>query len=567
MAKSNSPITAVLNSATKSNWVPALFFTNIFFTGFLFGSHNIVPGFSDHLWDFANGLIGAGAFYLLAAFYAKKSLIFSNYQLTAIYLLPPLITALIPGAIVWMVIDKSAGKKILSDFLFSYSSLFGQFFIYSLLIGAINFSRQLNRTVASQFEALSYIRRELASGISESKTKLIEQVNEILGNSKANFEASTSEEISSGFQEIIDGAVRPLSHEIEAEATTQTRFDTEVERAKQKARKVSLKEQIKRKVPLTLAVNPLISVVLYLNFVATSMVFLFGYQSLWQLFTPFIVLSYLLYLVFEKLAVNRLYNIFKVIILGGLLSIFQSLVFAFLSARNVDYDQGQLGALSFTIFLITAGSVIYGILIHNIVENSKNAELFNLELAKESKSVRQQLWHLHKRVARELHGGLQSKLQIAALKGENVDLDKLFADFTSAISTPEIDRQTELLSESLDNLIDFWDGVCKITSNISRDTLEAIEKNPILSEYLLEIIREAINNAIKHAKSDQIEISIDMKDDLIELAVINNVHKSSSISNSNQSLGTKIFKELAESWKLEIGDKQSKFVATLSLNS
>lgn len=564
MEKIKSPIIGVLSTAANSIWVPGLFFANIFLTGFLFGSIGIVPGYSDHLWDFANGLVGAVLFYLIARYYAKKAITLSNSQLATIYLIPPLMTAIIPGAFVWLAIDKLAGEKILRDFLFAFSSLFGQFFIYALLIGAFKYSRQLYITVAGQHHALSYIRQELATGIAESKAKLMAQIQEILNSTLNNFKAETSTEVSAGLQDIIDRAVRPLSHQIDAEASSLNRFDADLEKAKKKALKIPYIQQLKRKVPMSDAVSPLITLILYLNFVATSMVYLFGFHSLWELFAPFIAVTYLLYLGLEKVIRNRRSNIFMIFIFGVLISMLQSLVFAFISDRRAEYDQGQLQAISFTIFLLTSGSMIYSLLLRNIVENSKDAEKYNLELAKESKVIRQQLWHLYKRIARELHGNLQSKLQVAALKAENIDLQGFYADFTTAISTPVADSQPSL-TETLNDLIEFWDGICHIQLNASAETLKSIENQAILSEYLLEVIREGINNAIKHAASNEISISIKLQDDLVAISIINNVNKTIENSAKTPSLGSKIFEELAASWSLDLGEKQSKFTATLFL--
>jgi signal transduction histidine kinase len=565
MEKIKSPTFGVLSSAANSIWVPALFFANIFLTGFLFGSIGIIPGYSDHLWDFANGMIGAGLFYLISRSFAKNACNLSYSQLATIYLAPPLATAIVPGVIVWLAIDKLAGEKILKDFLFSFSSLFGQFFIYALLIGAFKYSRQLSSTVASQYQALSYIRHELATGIAESKAKLMAQIQEILKSTLSNFKAETSAEVSAGLQVIIDGAVRPLSHMIDAEASSLEQFDAELESAKKKALKVTLLQQLKRKVPISSAVSPLITLILYFNFVATSMVYLFGYQSLLQIFAPFIALSYLFYLGLEKATINRRANIFIIFICGLLISIIQSLIIGFISSRRPEYDQGQLQAISFTIFLLTSSSMIYSLLLRNIVENSNSAEKYNVELANESRVIRQQLWHLHKRIARELHGNLQSKLQVAAIKAEDIDLQGFYADFTEAISAPRDDSQPSL-SETLDDLIEFWNGVCQIKLSASEETLKTIENQAILGEYLLEVIRETINNAIKHAASNEILISIELQDDLITLSVINNVQETTENSAKKPSLGSKIFEELAASWSLELGEKQSKFTATLFLN-
>jgi nitrate/nitrite-specific signal transduction histidine kinase len=82
-----------------------------------------------------------------------------------------------------------------------------------------------------------------------------------------------------------------------------------------------------------------------------------------------------------------------------------------------------------------------------------------------------------------------------------------------------------------------------------------------------EVIREAINNAIKHASATNISISIsDLTGNLITLEVINNVMKSESSSSADKGLGSKIYDEICQSWKLEQGKLESTLIATFAVD-
>jgi signal transduction histidine kinase len=123
------------------------------------------------------------------------------------------------------------------------------------------------------------------------------------------------------------------------------------------------------------------------------------------------------------------------------------------------------------------------------------------------------------------------------------------------------------LNRFLEELQEFWRGITSITYAVSADTSNHISSNAILLECINEVIREAINNAIKHASATNISISIsDRAGNLITLEVVNDVVKSESSASTDKGLGSKIYDEICQSWKLEQGKLESTLIATFAVD-
>lgn len=258
-------------------------------------------------------------------------------------------------------------------------------------------------------------------------------------------------------------------------------------------------------------------------------------------------------------------KIYFIFLVSLLFAVIQSFHFYFIGAIE-GYDPELIGTIAFSIFTLTLGSSIFQIVLNGIQANLKNAELVNIEVAQSISSVRQQLWRIRKNLSRELHGGLQAKLQILALqiqKGIEISPHSLI-DVQSALLTPpktEQDIQVSI-SDFLEEQKEFWAGVCEIDINIAPVTAERLDSYAVVNECIREVIREAINNAIKHAKSSGIEIQINLStDSTFQLTVINSVHQHATSSNGT-SLGSKLFDELSNSWNIEYNAGSTEFRAS-----
>jgi nitrate/nitrite-specific signal transduction histidine kinase len=200
----------------------------------------------------------------------------------------------------------------------------------------------------------------------------------------------------------------------------------------------------------------------------------------------------------------------------------------------------------------------------------KNAEQANIEIAQSISSVRQQLWRIRKNLSRELHGGLQAKLQVIALqieKGVEVSPESLIEVQSALFSVKEPDRAIQVsINDFLEEQSEFWHGICAIEYTITPAVSMRIDSNVVINECIREVIREAINNAIKHAKSSNIEIGIELSvDSIINLLVTNSINQPTTASNDS-SLGAKLFAELTDSWRIEYKVNSTELLATFKSN-
>jgi signal transduction histidine kinase len=204
--------------------------------------------------------------------------------------------------------------------------------------------------------------------------------------------------------------------------------------------------------------------------------------------------------------------------------------------------------------------------LNSIQANLNNAELVNVEVAQSISSVRQQLWRIRKNLSRELHGGLQAKLQVLALqiqKGIEVSPQSLIDVQSALLSAPDTEQDIQIsINDFLGEQKEFWAGVCEIEFIIAPSTAEKLDSLAVINECIREVIREAVNNAVKHAKSSHIEIQIKLSiDSMFQLTVINSVRQLATSSNGT-SLGSRLFDELTNTWNIEYKADSTEFQAT-----
>jgi signal transduction histidine kinase len=99
-------------------------------------------------------------------------------------------------------------------------------------------------------------------------------------------------------------------------------------------------------------------------------------------------------------------------------------------------------------------------------------------------------------------------------------------------------------------IIDVWSGVCDIYFSVPKNVFDATRRSTNVAESFVEIIREAVSNAIKHGGAKEIEVSAKLADGVISLQVTNDGKKPSK-QQANTGYGTQILNELALSWSVD----------------
>ena len=366
--------------------------------------------------------------------------------------------------------------------------------------------------------------------------------------------------------------MRPLSHEIDASAA-HIDYEVNQKRIKRDFRKKRVRTSLKSFMPLHLALSAPLSLFSYINFNLATIAYLHGFGEALEVSAPFLLFSSLLFIAWKKFVKDRRARLSHVILVSIVISFVQGLSFA---ASIFLFSPGNLSeqapSFALTTFAFTLIPALFGMGLFNLRANLEREERITSEIAENISVIRRELWSLRKKFAREIHGGLQSKLQILSLKferdgGDRIQLVESINTELASLLSPESDKpRIENFKVFISELIEFWDGIVSISAEIKTETYELISTDYLLAECLHEVIREAVNNAVKHSGASQISIRLETtKLSTLALSVENNVSKEIKAP-SQSNLGTSIYKELAHTWALELHPDRVNFNATFILN-
>jgi signal transduction histidine kinase len=565
-------IREVLSRGFQSKSLAIIYAINVYATGYLFPTEIILPGVNSHLWDLMVGLGGATSLLLTRSYSRSKAISsFSSLQIAFSFALA--ISAATATGVVGSVLFFSTNipqSSVQVVFVFGPLGTLGQISIFSLIIGAFIYSSHSSKNLAQERIALGLIQEKLREELESNKTSLMLQISHALKPSLNSIEEQVAvgakeSDVVEQINQAINKVIRPLSQRLDEQTPLSDLGDIDRTKLARKIRRTPLRDRLTRTASLNLALNPVVSIGTYFGFGLVALLYLFSWSAAVQIFLPFLALSYLFFKLLNKSLARIQGKIYLIFLVSLLFAIIQSIHF-YLIGTIEGYDPELIGTIAFSVLTLTLGSSIFQIVLNGIQANLKNAELVNIEVAQSISSVRQQMWRIRKNLSRELHGGLQAKLQILALqiqKGIEVSPQSLNEVQNALFSLKEGDQEIQVsINDFLEEQREFWDGVCEIEYTITPVVSVRIDSSAVINECIREVIREAINNAIKHAKSSSINIQIELStDSIFHLSVINSVHQLASTSEGT-SLGSKLFNELTNSWSIEYKADSTEFRAS-----
>ena len=190
----------------------------------------------------------------------------------------------------------------------------------------------------------------------------------------------------------------------------------------------------------------------------------------------------------------------------------------------------------------------------------EESRAINDELRLLNAQLRQQVWLDQQVLAKDLHGLVQGALTSSALrlsqtdKPTSQDLERVRQDVDKAME--KVGNSDYLEGQSFEDLMEqlceLWEGSCQVDYRVSSSASEEFEASSALAYCTLEVVREALNNAIKHGKAKSVFIEINRSDQAIALRVEND---GLVPSESKAGFGSQIFEELTLSHKLITTDK------------
>jgi len=169
-------------------------------------------------------------------------------------------------------------------------------------------------------------------------------------------------------------------------------------------------------------------------------------------------------------------------------------------------------------------------------------------------------------LANYLHGEIQAGLTASSLL-----LQQAAKSGDSDLAQEALERASGLLNQDLTNIsftrmaapalkiqkiVDAWKGIADIS--VALPPYELLGETTLRN--LVQLIEEAIANAIRHAQASDIKISGVLKESVLTISIISN---GEPMAKGRAGLGTKMFNELTEEWNYSAESGHNRLTLTL----
>lgn len=164
-------------------------------------------------------------------------------------------------------------------------------------------------------------------------------------------------------------------------------------------------------------------------------------------------------------------------------------------------------------------------------------------------------------VARVLHGPIQDAIAASLRRIQQLpsgatlsssDLDQIRAPILDALhQLQQPEQPSQPLTTSLTDLAALWSGAVDIESTIASEAIEQIALSEKTNGIVVEILREAISNAIRHGDASLIRIDVTFDDDASDLVLSVTNNGAPISSDCTPGIGTKLLNDFAHSWSRE----------------
>lgn len=205
----------------------------------------------------------------------------------------------------------------------------------------------------------------------------------------------------------------------------------------------------------------------------------------------------------------------------------------------------------------------------------EDLKVFNEQLSKEVALFEQRLWLERRAWSYVIHGDVQGALSAAATR---LQRSETLEPYELEMVKQDIERASKALTsspnksinftQSIDELVSTWAGVCTIKVESSARAQRAIETNSDVRNCINEICKEAISNAVRHGNAKNAVIRLDRdKDDVIELEICNDGFK--PLRDQPKGMGLSMIEDLSLSWQLttERHKEQTCLIAQLPIGN
>lgn len=465
----------------------------------------------------------------------------------------------------------------------------GQIIGYSTVTMVVGELRRSAKQLAQKQHALKVTQAGLEQQILEQRTSLnaevegrlagqIVEIQNQLSQLRSKANGSSAQAVAEKIRQTIDGVVRPLSLEIAATAgsinRTQIRSIRELER---KIKRLPFTERMKFNLPLGHVLNLTFASFYLAVFVLPSYGFVFGAIGVLEVALPASILAVVLISLARRLVrgieSSYLLALVEILIAAG----FASLPYALLGELFLsEADQGLGLYLALEAFIVVAATFYGSLFAEASFLIFDRAKVANNDLRKLVGFLQNEAQINRRTMAQVVHGKVQARLQAASIRLKQADeiTDDLLADISKDLNATILDTADTSLdrasvAEQLTEMSDQWAGICDLTFTLNSGVAEAVDSNPVAKAAVVEVIREAMNNAVKHGDADEADAVVSLANPgELQVTIRNAVYSDSAAEQGRheRGYGSQVLDQITDGWQLNFEDGDAILTAKIKVS-
>lgn len=562
-----------------------LFFLNMFLTGFLV--KDISAGqLNVHVVDFIDGLLGGVLIWWIGTF--KDFTVSTTRQVLFIWLAISVCVTLTQAAIVqfgtqgtWLSVLKSAPIGVLSNLavMAAFTGLLGTWSHGRVAASALAQQRiELTGASSNLKIETERITSEILDDVLEQILPALAEISDVLRNFENESQISQANQTITG---AINSVVLPMTHQLhdnEQILIADFRISAPLENSDNPTGlwKDILSSRLRDRSLARRSINQLIAPAATL---ASFGVFLFPYSVLAYGSAggvSAVLVGALAAIVMRTLLrTNRNWEFpaIAAVPLTAVLVGLPGMLFPFLvdSAAGTTFDPegfaifAGLFNIAFIVGFIQSSFVRRYLAIQHAME-------VNEHLAAVNSRLRQNIWAVRHKLAKIIHGEIQGSLIAATMKLSTAKetspalISEIMQDLIGAADSLQNveDSSKKDFHESLNTIVHGWSGSTVVHTEFDDYALATLRTDFSLRECVLEVCREGITNAVKHAQAREVTIvGQQVGPEHLQISIKNLLSPGLGITSSGY--GAQTLDEVTHEWNLHLSDTEVELVATFSV--
>lgn len=219
-----------------------------------------------------------------------------------------------------------------------------------------------------------------------------------------------------------------------------------------------------------------------------------------------------------------------------------------------------LGTLSFTVAFSLGVSVASAFtrdrdrLVRRLEDSSRDLE-------RRAVRLRQAQWFQNKMLSRALHGPIQAAVTASALRldaairaGEVDDrvVHRVRVELIDALGTlGSAEPHLATIPEALTRLTATWEGLCEVSTVLPGDAADLLARDPVLRSCAIDIVTEAVSNAVRHGGATRAAVRIDLDHSGCDVILRITSDSSTDQGSGAGGLGSRILDDCTAEWRLD----------------